>query len=88
MSGAIANSIADLTLLYAVMANQDYPKPTTNGINGFLHGAKDSAPAGFKPLGLPRTLLPLTDADGDGQYLINGSQPLKGLRIGVYREVG
>eukprot|EP00878_Enallax_costatus_P006485 GHUV01006799.1.p1 GENE.GHUV01006799.1~~GHUV01006799.1.p1 ORF type:complete len:531 (+),score=146.49 GHUV01006799.1:664-2256(+) len=95
VSGPIANSISDLTLMYAVMANRDYPKPSANGVNhsssdmlpGVATAAKESEPLGLKPLGLPKTLLPLRDPDGDGYtFVIDGLQPLKGLRVGVYRE--
>lgn len=93
MSGPIANSIPDLTLLYAIMANIDYPEPAAAAANGLTStpaAAAAAAAGNAKPraLGLPKSLVPLRDKHGDGDnFVVEGLAPLKGLRLGVYRQV-
>eukprot|EP00879_Flechtneria_rotunda_P002196 GHRR01002382.1.p1 GENE.GHRR01002382.1~~GHRR01002382.1.p1 ORF type:complete len:694 (+),score=228.48 GHRR01002382.1:133-2214(+) len=79
VSGPIANSVADATLLYAVMANVNYPAAAT--ANGIAHAdaasvkgsnrGKAEAPVAAgtlaaacpRPLGLPAELLPLQQSN-------------------------
>lgn len=97
MTGQIANSIADLTLLYAVMANINYPDMDTRkpgAASLCLPGAADAAAAAAaappKPLGLPHVLLQLPEeaASSLDQVALTELQPLAGYRVGVYPKVG
>lgn len=111
VSGPIATTAADLMLLYAAMANVDYPtrlnpssntsssnsstpdnSPSSSG-NGqrtarsgdgvaAAAAAAVSAPD-LQPLSLPCQLLPC-----NGQAAAAAWQPLSGLRVGIYDEVG
>lgn len=94
-TSVIAGSVADATLLYAVMANVNYPAgskpdPTTNKRLPSLAAAAAAVAAKLqpKPLSLPQELLPLRDGSTvNGQYTVEGLEPLKGLRVGVYKPV-
>lgn len=66
MTGPIANSAADLALLYAVMANVDYahgdarkPGAAAARLPGVAEAAAAAAAAPPRPLGLPRVLVEL-----------------------------
>lgn len=68
MTGPIANSTADLSLLYAVMANVDYdrddarkPGPAAARLPGVAEAAAAAAAAPPRPLGLPRVLVELPE---------------------------
>lgn len=94
VTGPIANSIPDLTLMYAVMANVKYPAADTcssskpSSVLPSVAAAAKAAQHEPRALGLPRALLPLRDKHSDGAaFIIEGMQPLKGLRIGIYQDV-
>jgi Asp-tRNA(Asn)/Glu-tRNA(Gln) amidotransferase A subunit family amidase len=96
VTGPIANSVADLTLLYAVMANINYPgadarKPGAPYLRlpGVAEAAAAAAAVQPKTLSLPRVLLevPADAASSLDQVALTELQPLKGLRVGVFSKV-
>lgn len=96
-TGPIANSVADLMLLYSVMANINYggidackPGAAFLCLPGVAEAAAAANAAPPKPLGLPRVLLELPEdaASSLDQVALTELQPLKGLRVGVFSKVG
>ncbi|WIA22971.1 hypothetical protein OEZ85_001331 [Tetradesmus obliquus] len=89
----IAGSVADATLLYAVMANISYPTSSMPDISSnkalpklAAAAAAEAAKQPPRPLSLPRELLPLQPCSAvTGEYVVEGLTPLKGLRLGVFR---
>jgi Asp-tRNA(Asn)/Glu-tRNA(Gln) amidotransferase A subunit family amidase len=93
VTGPIANSVADLTLLYAVMANTNHStKPAPGAAALRLPGATEAvaaAAAAPRALGLPRVLLELPEDSSSSldQVDLTALKPLKGLRVGVFPKV-
>jgi Asp-tRNA(Asn)/Glu-tRNA(Gln) amidotransferase A subunit family amidase len=95
VSGPIANSVSDLTLLYAVMANATHsdapaPGPAALRLPGAADAVAAAAAAGPQALGLPRVLVELPEdaASSLDQVDLTALKPLKGLRVGVFPKVG
>lgn len=97
VAGPIANSVADLTLLYAVMANVSYPadaagKPGAAALSlpGVADAVAAAAAAAPRPLGLPRVLLEVPEdaASSHDQVALTELKPLQGLRVGLFPKVG
>lgn len=95
-TGPIANSVADLTLLYAVMANVTYPaadarKPGAASLSlpGVPEAAAAAAATPPRPLGLPHVLLEVPEdaASSKDQVALADLKPLDGLRVGVFPKV-
>jgi Asp-tRNA(Asn)/Glu-tRNA(Gln) amidotransferase A subunit family amidase len=96
VSGPIANSVPDLLLMYAVMANVDYADADTRKPGSAalcLPGveAAAAAAANMRPraLQLPEALVQVADeaAISTEQRVLLDSQPLRGVRVGVYDKV-
>jgi hypothetical protein len=96
VSGPIASCLADLTLLYAVMGNANYPnadlrKPGAAALclPGAEAAAAAAAAAPLRPLALPDVLVPVPEdaAHSGSQVDLVDLAPLKGLRVGVFPQV-
>lgn len=88
--------MADLTLLYAVMANAKYPDMDANKpgaaalrLPGVAEAAAAAAASPPKPLGLPRVLLEVPEEASQSvdQVALTELKPLAGFRIGVFPQV-
>lgn len=96
VTGPIANCVADLTLLYAVMANVNYSNTDTRkpgaaslALPGVAEAAAEAAAAPPRPLGLPKVLLEVPEdaPESCNQVDLAQTKPLQGFRVGVFPKV-